>query len=447
MQVIIAGAGKVGYNIAKHLMHNNSVTVIDQNEYAIQNIHENLDVLGICGNIENPHTYLGINPQIDLFIAVTDSDEVNLLSSLIIDNIATVKRKIIRLRNNFFASEQVKSKLNINETIVPSFEAAQPFKYLIDFPHAHNAKAFTYTKALLVSIRLKDDFTPRMISTFIGELNGELAVAGMERQKQFFVPKPVETMLPNDLIYFFAFPAAILSLRTLVCVETSEAPAPIKNCVIFGADSLGIEIAKVLLKKGIDVQIMDKNIELCRKANIELKNKATVLKTTYDADHIVHKTRFDTDMFIAATKNDEYNITKCIEAKQKGIKKIIGINNDIAYSSLMRNLNIEVVRGEKINAYYSILERIQSHNNFIQKKFCGGEGAVLMRKIDTSSNLIGEKLPLPDKVDDRGHFIIVRDNDIYEYRLIQTFEEGDVIVAFTKESDYEIVAKWLQQNF
>jgi trk system potassium uptake protein TrkA len=445
MQVIIAGAGKVGYNIAKHLMHNNSVTVIDQNEYAIQNIHENLDVLGICGNIENPHTYLGINPQIDLFIAVTDSDEVNLLSSLIIDNIASVKRKIIRLKNTFFASEQVKTKLNINETIVPSFEAAQPFKHLIDFPHAHNAKAFAYTKALLVSIRLKEDFTPRMISTFIGELNGELAVAGMERKKQFFVPKPVETMLPNDLVYFLAFPTAIQSLRALVC-ESSEPPSPIKNCVIFGADSLGIEIAKVLLKKGIDVQIMDKNIELCRKANIELKNKATVLKTTYDADHIVNKTRFDTDMFIAATKNDEYNITKCIEAKQKGIKKIIGINNDIAYSSLMRNLNIEVVRGEKINAYYTILERIQSNNTFIQKKFCGGEGSVLMRRIDETSSLIGEKLPLPDKVDDRGHFIIIRDNDIYEYRLIPAFQKDDVIVAFTKESDFEVVAKWLQQN-
>jgi len=309
MQVIIAGAGKVGYNIAKHLMHNNDVTVIDQNEYAIQNIQENLDVLGICGNIENPHTYLGINPQIDLFVAVTDSDEVNLLSSIIIDHIATVKRKIIRLKNSFFASDQVKQKLNIHEKIVPSFEAAQPFKHLIDFTHAHNAKAFEYTKALLVSIRLCDDFTPRMISTFVGELNGEIAIAGMERKKQFFVPKPVETLLPNDLIYCLAFPSALAELRQLV-FHISEPPTPIKTCLIFGADALGVEIAKVLLKKGIDVQIMDKNIDLCRKANIELKNKATVLKTTYDADHIINKNKFDTDMFIAATKNDEYNITK-----------------------------------------------------------------------------------------------------------------------------------------
>ena len=68
MQVIIAGAGKVGYSIAKHLMVHNNVTVIDQNEYAIQNIQENLDVLGICGNIENPHTYFGINPNVDLLL-------------------------------------------------------------------------------------------------------------------------------------------------------------------------------------------------------------------------------------------------------------------------------------------------------------------------------------------------------------------------------------------
>lgn len=443
MQVIIAGAGKVGYSIAKHLMVHNDVTVIDQNEYAIQNIQENLDVLGICGNIENPHTFFGINPNIDLFIAVTNSDEVNLLSSLIIDNIATVKRKIVRLKNSFFASDQVKSKLNIHDTIIPSYEAAQPFKYLVDFSHAYNAKAFEYTKALLISMRLQEDFEPRMISTLIGEVSGEVAVAGIERAKNFFVPKPAETLLPKDLVYFFAFPNAINSLRSMVC-DFNEPSTPIKNCIIFGADTLGVEIAKVLLKKNIDVQIMDKNIELCRKANMELKDKVTILKTNYDAEHISNKNRFDTDMFIAATKSDEYNITKCIEAKQKGIKKIIGINNDIAYSSLMRNLNIEVVRGEKINAYYSILERIETNHQFMQKKFCGGEGAVLLRRVDVSSSLLGTKPSLPDKIDDKGHFIVIRNNDIYEFRLISQFEKDDVIVAFIKNSDFEIVSKWLQ---
>ena len=172
--------------------------------------------------------------------------------------------------------------------------------------------------------------------------------------------------------------------------------------------------------------------------------KATILKTNYDADHISTNARFDTDMFVAATKNDEYNITKCIEAKKKGIKKIIGINNDIAYSSLMRSLNIEAVRGEKINAFYSILERIETNGKFMQKKFCGGEGAILLRKIDASSAWLHTKPSLPDKIDEKGHFIILRESDIYEFRLIPQFEKDDVIVAFIKNCDFDIVSKWLQ---
>ena len=112
----------------------------------------------------------------------------------------------------------------------------------------------------------------------------------------------------------------------------------------------------------------------------------------------------------------------------------------------MRNLNIEVVRGEKINAYYSILERIETNELFMQKKFCGGEGAVLLRKIEHTSSLLGQKLNLPDKIDDKGHFIIIRDNDIYEFRLVSHFEENDIIVAFIKEDDFDSVAKWLQQG-
>ncbi|MDD3324119.1 MAG: NAD-binding protein [Sulfurospirillaceae bacterium] len=443
MQVIIAGAGRVGYTVAKHLMKDNDVTVIDQNEFAIKNIQENLDVLAICGNIENPHTYMGVSAQIDLFIAVTDSDETNLLSALIIDSITTVKKKIIRLRNDFFANSTIKEKLNISETIIPSFEAAQPFKYLVDFPHAHNVKTFAYTKALLVSVRLRKDFEPTMISKFVNNFNNELSIAGVERDKTFYTPKPIEMLLANDLVYFFAYPKAIIALRSVV-YDWNEVQTPIKNCIIVGADSLGVEIAKVLLKKGIDVQIMDKDMALCKKANLELKNKVDVTKTNYDADHINDKNKFDTDMFIVATRKDEYNITKCLEAKQKGIKKIVGINNDLAYSSLMRNMNIEVVRGEKINAYYSILEKIDSSQIIVQKKFCGGDGVIVLRKIFANSTIIGKKIELPSKIEEKGHFIALRDEEMLCLRDIDIIKKDDIIVFFTKEENFELLSKWLK---
>jgi len=93
MKIIIAGAGKVGYMVAKNFMANNDVTIIDKNEGAIKKIEENLDVMAICGDIENPHTYTSVDTEIDLFIAVTDSDEVNMIASLIIDKITKVGKE------------------------------------------------------------------------------------------------------------------------------------------------------------------------------------------------------------------------------------------------------------------------------------------------------------------------------------------------------------------
>ncbi len=445
MKIIIAGAGKVGYMIAKHLMFDNDVTVIDKNEEAIKKIQENLDVLAICGDIENPHTYHSIDANnIDLFIAVTDSDEVNIISSLIIDNISRVEKKIIRLKNSFFANDLLKERLGIDEFVVPAFEAAQPFKYLVDFPHARNVKAFDYTKALLVSIKVDNTLEPILISKLLEESNGKLVIAGIERKDDFFVPTVLDLIMPDDLVYVYAYPSAIKDLRFNICCNHEA--QQIKNCTIFGADSLGLEIAKILIKKDIEVQIVDKDLQKCKRANTVLKDKATVIKSTYDSDHMLGYDSAMPDMFISASRNDEYNITKCMEARYSNIEKVVAINNDIAYSKLMRQMNLEAVRGEKINAFYSILERIESSKIVIKRKYCAGEGILLLRKIFPFSELVGEYLKLPNKIADKGSFYIQRDGSIFPYAEIESFMKNDVIIVFSKSENSDIITKWIHQN-
>jgi len=445
MQIIIAGAGKVGYMIAKHLMVHNNVTVIDKNEAAIKKIEENLDVLAVCGDIENPHTYLSVDSDIDLFIGVTDSDEVNMVASLIIDKIAKVNKKVIRLKNSFFADDLVKERLGINDFVVPAFEAAQPFKYLIDFPITRNVKSFEYTKALLISIKIPDDFEATIISSFTNDLNQKLVAAGIERNGEFYIPNDADMLNPGDLAYFYAYPKAIKELQYSIYPEDG-ARYDIRNCVIFGADSLGLEIAKVLIKKDLNIQIVDRDLEKCEKANLVLKDKATVTKSTYDSDHMLESDGVNPDLFIVSSGNDEYNITKCMEAKYYGINKVITINNDIAYSKLMRNLNLEVVRGEKINAYYSILEKIESSRIVIKRQFCGGEGVLMIRKIFSTSDMIGEFLSLSSKLEILGAFFIQREGDILPYRSIESFQENDIIVAITKKDNSEMISNWLHQS-
>ncbi len=444
MKVIIAGAGKVGYMIAKHLMTDNDVTIIDKNGDAIKKIEENLDVLAICGDIENPFTYNMIDSAIDLFIAVTDSDEVNMIASLIIDKITSVEKKIIRLKNNFFADDLVRERLGINDFVIPSFEAAQPLKYLVDFPHVRNVKSFEYTKTLLASAKVPKEFESTLISTVINDLTNKIVVAGIERNSEFYVPTSADMINPDDLVYFYAFPGAIRDLQYKLFGTQEQ--QEIRNCVIFGADTLGLEIAKVLIKKDLNIQLVDKDLAKCKRANLILKDKVTVIKSTYDSDHMLAEDGVKPDLFIVASRNDEYNITKCMEAKYYGIKKVITINNDIAYSKLMRSLNLEVVRGEKINAYYSILEKIEPSKTIIRRQFCGGEGIMMLRKVFSDSELIGTYQVVPSKLEDKGSIYIQRDSEIFPYSDIKEFKKNDIFAIFTKIENSELFSKWIHKN-
>jgi len=444
MKIIIAGAGKVGYMIAKNLMVHNDVTIIDKNEEAIKKIEENLDVLAICGDIENPHTYLSVDSETDLFIGVTDSDEVNMVASLIIDKITKVDKKIIRLKNSFFADDLVRERLGINDFVIPAFEAAQPFKYLVDFPIVRNVKSFDYTKALLVSIRIPSDVESTIISSLTRELNHKLITIGIERKGEFYIPNEEDMLNPDDLIYFYAYPKAIKELQSKIYPE-DDARYDLRNCVIFGADDLGLEIAKVLIKKDLNIQIIDKDLKKCEKANLILKDKVTVIKSTYDSDHMLESDGVTPDMFVVASGNDEFNITKCMEARDYGIHKVITINNDIAYSKLMRNLGLEVIRGEKINAYYSILEKIESSKIVIKRQFCGGEGILMLRKIFAESDLIDSSPKISSKIENMGIFFIQRDNEILPFKTIESFLENDLILVIGRNENAGTLSNWIRQ--
>lgn len=444
MNIVIAGAGKVGYFLAKELMEENEVTLIDSNEKTIQNIDDTLDVLSINGDVENPHTYRNIQKDIDIFIAVTDSDEVNLLSSLIIDNIVNVKEKIVRLKNDFFMSENIKNRLNITDIITPAIDVANTFSHLIDFPHANNIKTFQYTKAILLSVRIHEQFEPILASSYKKNLNEKIIIAGVERGNKFFIAGEMTMLMPNDLIYFFTLPSQMDGIRVNMCNKWNK--QEIKNCIIYGANLLGLEIAKVLVKKGLNIKLIDKSIERCKVANTMLKNSVEVVKSNYNLDLLLQTHAQNANIFIAATQNDEFNITKCLEAKEKGIEKVIGIHNNMQYASLMRKLGIEVIRGEKMNAYYSIVEKISSSKIVFQRVFCGGDGMVYLRKIFSNSKLIGEKLEIEPKIYEKGNFSVQRDKKFLLYKNIESLQEGDIIICFTLKENAKLIRNWLKQD-
>ena len=118
MNIMIAGAGTVGYSLAQTLSRKHNIIVVDKRIQTLNRLEESIDILTLHGNIDDPKTFQALHiDALDLFIAVTDSDEANLLSTLIIDDVIKVKKKIIRLKNSYFSKSTVLKKLNIDDLL------------------------------------------------------------------------------------------------------------------------------------------------------------------------------------------------------------------------------------------------------------------------------------------------------------------------------------------
>lgn len=358
-----------------------------------------MDILVVHGDIEDPSTYKKlVVEKADLFIAVTDVDEANLISTLIADDVIDVKRKFIRLRNTSFAKSAIKDKLSISETIFPLQLTSATVAGLLDYPKANNVKHFKYTDFKLVSVRASNH-------TGLANLQNERCqIIGIERNKHFFVPSQKEFIQKDDLVYFFGEAERIRYLSGLL--ETHE-PQSINGCVIFGAGEVGVSIAKSLKERGKKIKLVDKDIQLCERADEALDGTVLVINSKYGTEALFEEEGLEhADMMIAATSNDEYNIIKCLEAREHGIRKVVAIINELEYYNLMHALGIVVVRGPKMSAYNEIIERIYSSDVVMERKFCGGKANIYLRKIFTDSTLIHKTLKPFKNMNDVSAFII-----------------------------------------
>ena len=436
MNIIIAGAGKVGFNLAKTLSIGHNVTIIDKNSEALHRIQESLDILPMRGDVEDSSIYNHfLDKKIDLFIAVTNVDNVNLISTLMADSVLEIERKFVRLQKHFFADTQVQKKLDIDMLIFPIKLASKAIASLMDYPKANNVKFFKYTDYRLISVRVSKDIEPLVISS------KNFTIVGIERDKSFFIPQKDEEILPNDLVYFFGPEEDV---KTICNILDNDDKEEIQKCVVFGADELGVSIAKDLVEAKRSVKLIDTSLKLCEKADEVLEGRVSVINLKYgDTSIFEDEGLSEADVFISATNNDEYNIIKCLEAKDKGISKVMAINNEMEYYSLMHSLGIIVVRGPKMSAYNTIMEHISANGVVIEKSFCGSKASVYMRNIFINSQYIGRKIK-PLKVN-KSKIFYMRNSKLYPFKEKIILEESDLVIAFCALKEAPKVKQWIYE--
>ena len=437
MNIIIAGAGHVGYDLAHTLSPYHNIVVIDKNELALNSMHESLDILPLYGDVEDPETYKKLlDREFDLFIAVTDKDEANLISVIIASDSINAKRTIIRLRNHFFAKSSLMQKFGIDDAIFPIELTTDSVLKLFKYPKANNVKSFKFTEKKLISIRLNRLDGP------VGVVPEGYIIAGIERGKDFFIPAKDEVIYPNDLIYLFGDDIAIIKFCK---TYGDDVASEFEKIAIFGADELGIAIANALIAEEKEVKIIDKDLGKCQIADEKLGGRGTTLnckfstKELYETEGLKHA-----DVVIAATENDEYNIIKLLEAKEHGIKKVVAINNDLEHYSLMHSLDIIAIRGPKVSAYNAILEKIHSSAIVTEKNFCGGRGKIYIHKILSDSKLIDKRIKVIPWKENMAIYLI-RDEVIYPCKEEMLCREGDVIVAFCTQESEDAIIQWIHK--
>lgn len=436
MNIIIAGAGKVGFHLAKTLSIGHNVTIIDKNAEALHRIQESLDILPMEGNVEDSKIYeCFMDKEVDLFIAVTNVDNVNIISTLMAESVLDIKRKFVRLQKHFFADTMIKNRLQIDEMIFPIKLASKAIVTLLNFPRANNVKFFTYTDYRLISVRISKNFEASLLES------KDFIIVGIERKKSFFIPQENQEIIANDLVYFYGDEETINALS----VSLEQSPNTLINrCVVFGGGELGVFIAKELLKEGKDVKLIEKNLQLCEEADEILEGKVSVINSKYGTESLFEDEGLTgADVFISATNNDEYNIVKCLEAQEHGISKVVAINNEMEYYSLMHSLGITVVRGPKMSAYNAIMEQINSTGVIIEKRFCGSRASVFMRRIFFGSKLINKKIK-PLNVNSSLLFFM-RDHQLFPFKEKVILQESDLIVAFSSLKENHKIKQWIYE--
>ncbi len=438
MDIMIAGAGMVGYSLARKLSYKHNVIVVDKNVQTLNRLEEEVDIMTLLGDVEDPKTYHSLQiEKLDLFIAVTDSDEANLLSTMIVEEEIDVAKKIIRLRNEYFEHSPVLHKLGIEFTVFPDRLTAKRISKLFDLPKANNVKGFRQTHYELISVRIQQK---RAEIEDVSQLTThKVTVVGIEREKHFLLPAADEKVLEGDLLYFFGKRNEIEAKALLL---DAKMPSAIKKVAIFGANPLAQKIAKELSGRSLEIKMVDKNREYCKTASEYLQGKVTVINAAYDDHRLFEEEGLkNADMIIAAGMDDERNIVKCIEAREYGVQKTVAINNDKVYYPLMHQLGIVVVRGSKTGAYYAILENIASSAVVSERHFCGGRAVLFMRRIYPDSPLIGKTVTYPSM--EGAHTFLLREGLIIAIEETATLREGDVIVVTGETQEEEKIQAWI----
>jgi trk system potassium uptake protein TrkA len=449
MKVIVCGAGQVGFNIARHLaLENNDVTVIDQEPALIRRIGDTLDAQGVVGHAANPDVLeqAGI-ADADIIIAVTYSDEVNMIACQVAHSLFDVPTKIARIRQQsylqpIYANLFSRDNLPIDVIISPEIEVARAVTRRLELPGAFEMIPLVDGKVKLIGVKCEESCplvnTPlRQLTELFPDLN--IVIIGLLRDGKPLVPKADDFMVPGDEVYFVVDSEQVHRAMSAFGHEEPEA----RRLLIFGGGNIGLFLAQEIEREHdwVKAKIIESNRERAEKISGMLGSTTVICGDVLDSEILEEANVANTETVVAVTNDDETNILASLLAKRYGCQRAITLINKGTYEALISSLGIDVVVSPRNITVSSILQYVRRGRIYSVHTLREGFGELIEAEALETSELVGA--PLNEVKLPEGVLLgaIVRDGKMISPRGTTVVQAKDRVVLFAAEEVIRQVEK------
>jgi len=448
MNIIICGAGRVGFTIAKLLSdQNHSITVIDQSSEDIQKINDSLDVKAIVGKATYPSILEKANAsEADMIIAVTRSDEINMLICQIAYSIFNVQKKIARIRsqeylNPKFTKVYNKENLPIDVIISPEIEIAKSIQRKLEAPGALDNVPFAKNKIRLLEILVNSNCP--LINIKLQDLTKkfpklEANIFGVIRNEKFNILKKNDVLQKDDKAYVIINASQMqLTLSAFGHYEKISS-----KILIIGGGNIGFNLAKNIEEsfESVRMKIIEKNKERAEFIASELNNSIIINGNGLDEDILEEANLEEIETVIALTNDDEDNlmVSVLVEKFSKG-KRTMALINKPNYSILQSSLKIDDLIDPRMNTVSSILKHVHKGTIETAYSILNGEYEVIEADIIETSELINKELKESNLPEEIRIGAILRGKNIIIPRSNFIFQKNDVVVFLAKRDQLPTV--------
>ena len=447
MKVLIVGAGEVGFHIASHLARENKdVVIIDKDPAAIRHVSDNIDVQVVNGSGSSPVILeeAGIKDA-EILLAVTDSDEINLVACLVANLISPSTKKLARIRHADYDkyNETFREHApHIDTLINPEVEVVKTIDRLIKVPCAVEVEEFSDGRVKFVGIHL--DKSARLAGVRLSDIyavTGKQSplISAVVRDEELIIPRGNHRLKAGDLIYFISEKDRLIESLSIFDKHVE----PIDRVMIIGGGSIGFRLATLLEEDSVYTKIIEKNPDRCTELAEKL-NKAVVLHGDGSDQELLRAENVrNMDVVVTLTNDEETNILTSLLAKRMGVPKIITKISKFSYFPLMSMIGLEQVVSPRLSAINTIIQHIR-RGKVLSAKSIKDEQAEIMEAVAMeTSDIVGK--PIKEISIPEGALVtgIIRNDTVIIPTGESVIEPGDRIIIFAKRQAIPKIEKIL----